>query len=424
MGSIAITVAQLGQRRRYAVPRALYGAGVLSQLYTDIVWKASWPSFSKALPPSVFPKVARRLFSRVPLGIPNSSIRQFPALGLAYAWRRARARTPTEVTAANISAGEALCKRTIQCGIEGASAVYGFSSSCLELLDFAKRHGLFAIVDQTSAPREVESQLLDRERELFPDWSYPAADLLSSDFAERVRAEWDTASVIVCGAEFVKSGIQAVGGPVEKCVVVPHGGDFYFVSDRQPRTELPLRVLFVGNINLQKGVPYLLKALHMFTERELRLRLVGAVRAPNRVLEQCGSSVEFVGHVPYTEIAPHFAWADVFVFPSLCEGSAAVTYEALASGLPVITTPNAGSVVRDGVDGFIVPIRNAEAIAEKLGILLKDHQLRAWMSTNALQRSRQFTLDKYGKRLLSVIRSHMESELTTPLTGAYSQNRA
>jgi glycosyltransferase involved in cell wall biosynthesis len=72
------------------------------------------------------------------------------------------------------------------------------------------------------------------------------------------------------------------------------------------------------------------------------------------------------------EVRRHYQWADVFVFPSLCEGSAMVTYEALAAGLPVITTPNAGSVVRDGVDGFIVPIRDAEAIAAKLDLLARD----------------------------------------------------
>jgi glycosyltransferase involved in cell wall biosynthesis len=72
--------------------------------------------------------------------------------------------------------------------------------------------------------------------------------------------------------------------------------------------------------------------------------------------------------------------------------------------LPVITTPNAGSVVRDGVDGFIVPIRDAEAIAEKLERLVRKRDLLAWMSANALARSREFTVEKYGERLLAAIR--------------------
>jgi len=72
--------------------------------------------------------------------------------------------------------------------------------------------------------------------------------------------------------------------------------------------------------------------------------------------------------------------------------------------LPIITTPNAGSVVRDGVDGFIVPVRDAEAIAGKLELLARDRDLLAWMSANALARSREFTVEKYGERLLAAIR--------------------
>ena len=92
---------------------------------------------------------------------------------------------------------------------------------------------------------------------------------------------------------------------------------------------------------------------------------------------------------------------DVFLLPSVSEGSAGVCYEALAAGLPVITTPNAGSVVRDGIDGFIVPIRSPEAIIEKLDRLASDPDLLAFMSKNARERSADYTLERYGERLLS-----------------------
>ena len=68
------------------------------------------------------------------------------------------------------------------------------------------------------------------------------------------------------------------------------------------------------------------------------------------------------------------AAADVFVFPSLFEGSAVVTYEALACGLPSVVTPNAGSVVRDGLEGFVVPPRDVEALAARMEQLGDDPQ--------------------------------------------------
>jgi glycosyltransferase involved in cell wall biosynthesis len=95
-----------------------------------------------------------------------------------------------------------------------------------------------------------------------------------------------------------------------------------------------------------------------------------------------------------------YRWADVLVLPSICEGSATVIYEGLACGLPVITTPNAGSVVRDGREGFIVPIRDADAIANALEQLLRDKNLLLMMSDNALKRGREFDVTDYGKRLV------------------------
>jgi glycosyltransferase involved in cell wall biosynthesis len=89
----------------------------------------------------------------------------------------------------------------------------------------------------------------------------------------------------------------------------------------------------------------------------------------------------------------------VFVYPSLHEGSAIATYEALASGLPVITTANSGSVVRDSSEGFIVPIRDVEALKEKILLLYGDRQLREEMGRNARKRAEDFTWSAYRRRL-------------------------
>ncbi len=91
-----------------------------------------------------------------------------------------------------------------------------------------------------------------------------------------------------------------------------------------------------------------------------------------------------------------------------------MTYEALACGLPVITTFNAGSVVRDGEDGFIIPIRDADAIADRLERLRMDGGLLAVMSDKALERGREFDLASYGDRLV-----HRLAEIAAPrLTGS------
>jgi len=136
---------------------------------------------------------------------------------------------------------------------------------------------------------------------------------------------------------------------------------------------------------------------------QLAVRLVGPVSFLEPYRNQISKRVELVGPVPRPVVRQHYEWADVFVFPSICEGSATVTYEALAAGLPVITTPNAGSVVRDGIDGYIVPIRDAGAIADRLERLMATPGLLKEMSRSARERAKEFSWEKYGERLVACI---------------------
>jgi glycosyltransferase involved in cell wall biosynthesis len=105
------------------------------------------------------------------------------------------------------------------------------------------------------------------------------------------------------------------------------------------------------------------------------------------------------------------AWADVFLLPSICEGSALAIHEALAAGLPVVTTPNSGSVVRDGVDGYVVPVRDVDAIVDRLTRLI-DPVLRAEMGRNARARAAEFNKAIYTDRLAKILIERFRSGRT------------
>jgi glycosyltransferase involved in cell wall biosynthesis len=133
-------------------------------------------------------------------------------------------------------------------------------------------------------------------------------------------------------------------------------------------------------------------------------RLVGSVRVVPEVAGYLQSHLELIGQVPRSHIHAHYAWADVFLLPSLCEGSATVTYEALAAGLPVIATPNTGAIIRDQIEGFIIPIRDVDTIVEKLQLLANWPDLLAEMSESARQRAVYGSFDNYAKRLIQVFK--------------------
>jgi glycosyltransferase involved in cell wall biosynthesis len=108
--------------------------------------------------------------------------------------------------------------------------------------------------------------------------------------------------------------------------------------------------------------------------------------------------------VPRAQIHEEFQRADVFVLPSLAEGSAEVTYEAMAARLPIVTTAAAGSVARDGVEGQIVAERDSAALATAIDEIVQNREVRERMAGAARQRARDYTWERYGERLVAALR--------------------
>jgi glycosyltransferase involved in cell wall biosynthesis len=296
-----------------------------------------------------------------------------------------------------------------------ASAVYGFNSASLELLREARSRGLYCALEQTIAPRAIEQRLMAEERAAWPGWSAAPADAsVFEEFAAREAAEWALADTVLCGSSFVAESIAAAGGPAERCHVVPYGVDLAANERAATARNRPLRVLFCGALGLRKGAPYLLEAVRRLRRSLAEVRIVGAMAAPPSIRREFAHLCDLTGPVPRPAVAAHYRWADIFVLPSICEGSATVCYEALAAGLPVITTANAGSVVRNGVEGFIVPIRDAGAIAGAIELLAGDRDLLAVLSASARERARDFTVARYSTRLLAAI----DSDFHEPVSAA------
>jgi len=415
----------MGALFHYAIPRTVHRLGLLGRFYTDIWSDKPWGRMLNRIPKAVRPAFVKRLAGRRADGLPSELVTDFPWLAISYVVRCRLAHTPAEEINAHIAAGREFCRCIMRHGLDGCDAVYTTNSQGLELLMHARRRGLRTFSEQTIAPLHFERTLIAEEEECFPGWEAPLAPAREAveTFAEREKQEWGKCDRILCGSEFVRDAIRAVGGPAERCVVVPYGFDF---SNRESeigrqKTEnrkqfqrsnfsvsafSPLRVLTMGIVCLRKGLPYVAQAAEALQGR-MNFRVVGPCRLQGAGLERLRSVVELVGPVPRSEVQAHFDWADVFLFPSLCEGSATVCYEALASGLPVICTHNTGSVVRDEVEGFLVPIRDAKSIVERLKQLDGDRRLLATMSDAALGRREFFSMDAYAARLKQALTSDL-----------------
>ncbi len=398
-----VVVSQLGARMHYAVPRIFASAGRLAHFYTDICATKGWPRIVNSFPATLYPAPVKRLAGRLPKGVPTALTTVFSSFGLRSVLRHMRTKDVVEETSHAIWAGSVFSEMVARRGFHGADGLYAFSGDALEQMRAAKQQGLWTAVEQMIAPRDVVETLLDQEMMRFPKWAGPVRDNPHARlFADREKAEWRLADVIVCPSEFVRKHVVACGGPEDRCVVVPYGVNASAAIDRPARMPGPIRVLTVGEVGLRKGSPYVVEAARLM-EGAARFRMAGRVRVPDDVKQEISQWVELRGIVPRSQIVEEFRWADVFLLPSLCEGSATAVYEALAAGLPVITTENTGSVVRDGVEGFIVPVCDPEAIATAVRALADNPELRRSMSTNALLRAAEHTVELYGERLLAAL---------------------
>jgi glycosyltransferase involved in cell wall biosynthesis len=397
-------VALLGARMHYAVPRILHQENLLKHLYTDICAVKGWTKLLQIIPQSLQPSSLKRLLGRVPEGIPNEKITAFNSFGFEYAQKLRHSKSPSETTQAFLWAGKTFGKLILNQGLGEVSGIYTFNTAGLELLENAQKQGIKAVTEQTIAPKFIEYQLLQHEHETFPNWEFPPQeDVFLLELSNREKEEWSKADMILCGSEFVRDGIVACGGQAKKCQILPYGVDWRFSLPEKPHHRKNLRVLTIGGVGLRKGSPYVLAAAQKLQKLAI-FRMVGSLTSLKPGIKSIlADNMELLGAVPRSEIFNHYTWADVFLLPSICEGSATVIYEALAAGLPVICTANAGSVVRDGIEGFIVSVGNYEAIADKLELLAINPELRREMSKNARHRAKEFTLDAYGKRLLEIL---------------------
>jgi glycosyltransferase involved in cell wall biosynthesis len=259
----------------------------------------------------------------------------------------------------------------------------------------AKAQGMTTVVQVVSSHPNFQNRLM---REEFARWgqTWPVWD---AGLARMLR-EIDQADYILIPSDFVRESFLAEGIPESKLIQAPFGVDVSRFTPAKTSEARPFRVVFVGQVGLRKGVPYLLEAWKRLGWRDAELWLVG------RVLPEIKEVLKTYAELPGVRIvgfsgAPATAYqqADIFVLPSIEEGSALVTYEAMACGLPVVTTPNAGSVVRDGVEGFIVSIRDPDALAERIDQLRSDADLRREMGYAARTRATQFTWEIRGETL-------------------------
>lgn len=267
-------------------------------------------------------------------------------------------------------------------------------------IEKAKREGMKVIVDHSIAHPAFMRVNLEKEFERNGEY-FDLGD--NNPFWQHVLQDCKKADMLLVNSNFVKDTFVHQGFDKRKIEVVYLGvrDDFYALK-RDYTLSRKVKLLFTGSFGFRKGGEYLLKALQLLEEQgiEYELTIVGGYSNGKALLQKYHSlHIVLTGVIPQDEMKTYLQNADIYIFPSLCEGCAQSGMEALAAGLPVITTYESGLPIESGVDGIIVPSKNEQSIAEAVIQLINDDGLREKMGKNAVMKMRRFTWDKYAQRV-------------------------
>lgn len=275
--------------------------------------------------------------------------------------------------------------------------------SGLSTIRKAKRAGGIAIVEECGSCSRFQNEILSEE---YDNLGIRFGNRTPEFIVERQIEEARLADFLLCPSNHVANSFIKYGVAKEKCKVIPYGANVDHFKP-SPTQQEKFTLLFVGSVGVRKGLIYLFRALELLQAKHvLECVLIGSLEAEFvPVFEKYKHLFKHLPHVPHDKLVDHYNRASVFVFPSLDEGMALVQLEALACGLPVICTPNSGgdAAVTDGVEGFVIPIREPIAIADRVERLISDPELRNRMATSARKKALTFSWDVYGEKLAEFI---------------------
>lgn len=278
-------------------------------------------------------------------------------------------------------------------------AVFTYEDHACATFERAAQLGVRRFYELPIVHHRLSRRVMEEERERFPHFAKSLLAIHEPGWKiARKDRELELAEHVFVASEMVRRSAVEAGVPAERITLIPYGAP---IESFRPREAPPatFTALYVGLVGPRKGAHYLLEAWRGLGMDNARLRLVGSLEFPADWFGANLGAAEYAGPVPHVALADIYRSASVFVLPTLVEGSAMVVLEALACGLPVITTPNAGGVVRDGVDGFIIPIRDVAALKDRLQWCRDHPDELAQMGLNARARAEELSWANYRQRL-------------------------
>ena len=402
-----------GARDSYQLALALSEAGLLEELVTDLFWPAE-RTWARLLLKRLSPALRELILRRSIPGLPFREVRLCLLDGLRGILLDRIPGVPFEVKrrsnrAADATLGRTAGQRARQTGSGLVSYSYfGYDS----FASYGKAAMLFQVHPHPLTIRRILREELVMHPEcaasLEKEWELA---LPEEDF-DHLVAETEMAVKFLAASSFTRASLIEHGARADDISVVPYGVDLQRFRPGGPkRSDGRLHLLFVGRINQRKGIKYLLQALRHFSPGEVRLTVCGRVVDDLELFREFRDQVEVRPSVTEGELVSAYQQADLFVFPSVAEGFGQVLLEAMASGLPILSTTHtaAPDLIEDGREGFIVPPRRPDLLTQHIAWALVHRAELAEMGVAARSRAEFFTWQRFRSAVSASVHEYLQT---------------
>ena len=332
------------------------------------------------------------------------------------------------VASARLGAGDVVADRVWEQMIErfarsvarrlrgDVQAVYGYEHACQSSFERARVLGAARVLDMAAPHHAFTSRMLQDQYAAFPELQTAyrtATEPLDDARNARKQAELDQASLVIANSRFTARTLLETGYPSERVRVVPLAAPEVDGSWRarsaSPSAARALRFLFAGSAGPRKGAHLLLEAWRRLGARlGAELVIAGQWQLPEPMRATLPAGVRLLGSLPQAQLFEEYRRASVLVFPSLCDGFGMVVTEALAHGLPVITTSHVGAadLLEQGVNGFVLPPGDVDALAERMAWCIAQPESLHAMREGAERAAQRRQWSDYRRELVAVGREH------------------
>jgi glycosyltransferase involved in cell wall biosynthesis len=280
--------------------------------------------------------------------------------------------------------------------------VYAYEDGARETFATAAELGIEKFYDLPIAYWKTTRQLLDEEAERLPEWEPTLLSTRDSqEKLERKEQELALADCVICPSEFVYDSLPAEVRLQKRCILSPFGSP---TPPPFPRAKPgpKLRLLFAGSMSQRKGLADVFAAMHLLNRNDVELCVMGTPLLPQSFYRAQFPDFIYESTRSHEDVLKLMLSCDVLVLPSIVEGRALVQQEALACGLPVIVTRNAGGedLVDEGRTGFLVPMRSPASIAEKIQWFAESREHLEDMRHDCERKAAEYSWSDYAKRIL------------------------